>query len=111
MHHVMRNAQLNHAELHPPRFADHVLVPRRVPNELDISFVDAIDTQNLTLRIVGDCRSHSAARGRERHFHFHFGAAFRFFDQPAIVNEAKIDNVHRDLRVVALTKLGPHVFF
>jgi hypothetical protein len=76
MHHVMRNARLNHAELHPPRFTDHVLIPGWIPNELDIGFIDTVDGQNLALRIVGDCRSHSAAGGREGHFHFHFGAAF-----------------------------------
>src|SRR5437868_598648 len=34
----------DHAKLHATGFADHVLVPGRVPNELDISFVDAVDT-------------------------------------------------------------------
>ena len=43
MHYVMRNVQLNHSELHPTRFANHVLVPRRVPNELDIGFIHAVD--------------------------------------------------------------------
>ena len=43
MHHAVRNARLNHAELHSPRFADHVLIPGRVPNELDIGFIDAVD--------------------------------------------------------------------
>jgi hypothetical protein len=35
--------QSNHAELHPPRFADHVLVPGRVPDQLDIGLIDAVD--------------------------------------------------------------------
>ena len=34
----------DHAKLHATGFADHVLVPGRIPNELDISFVDAVDT-------------------------------------------------------------------
>ena len=34
---------LYHAELHPTGFTDHVLVPRRIPDELDIGFIDAID--------------------------------------------------------------------
>jgi hypothetical protein len=36
-------ASLNHPEFHPSCFADHVLVPRRVPNKLDIGFIDAVD--------------------------------------------------------------------
>src|ERR1700704_1061305 len=40
-------ATSNHSKLHPPSLADHVLVPWRIPNELDISFVDAVDTENF----------------------------------------------------------------
>jgi hypothetical protein len=43
LRHFMRNAELNHAELHSPRFADHVLIPGRIPNELDIGFIDTVD--------------------------------------------------------------------
>ena len=45
------------SRLHPARFANHILVPRRVPDELHISFIDAVYAQNLALRIVRDCRS------------------------------------------------------
>jgi hypothetical protein len=45
-------ATLNHPELHPPRFADHVLIPWRVPNELDVCFIHAVDTKNFALRIM-----------------------------------------------------------
>jgi hypothetical protein len=67
--------------------------------------IHATDAENFTLRIVGDCRSHSAAWGRQSHFHFHFGAAFRLLGQATIVNEAKIDIVHWDLRVETLPQL------
>src|SRR4030095_3803034 len=92
----------DHPELHPARFADHILIPGRVPNELDIGFIDAVDGQNLALRIVGDGWSHPAARRRERHFHFHARAAVILFSQTAIVNQTKIDNINRNFRVVAL---------
>jgi hypothetical protein len=36
-------ASLNHPEFHPSCFADHVLVPRRVPNKLDVGFINAVD--------------------------------------------------------------------
>src|SRR6185437_5565291 len=51
---------LDHPELHPARFADHVLVPRWVPDQLDVGFIHTIDRQNLALGVVGDGRSHSA---------------------------------------------------
>jgi hypothetical protein len=33
----------DHSELHSAGFTDHVLVPRRIPDELDISLVHAVD--------------------------------------------------------------------
>ena len=48
-HELLRFAQndtaygSNHAELHSAGFADHVLIPRRVPNELHIGFINAVD--------------------------------------------------------------------
>ena len=33
----------DHSKLHSTRFADHVLVPRRIPNELDVGFVHTLD--------------------------------------------------------------------
>ena len=33
----------DHPELHPARFADHVLIPRRIPHELDIGLVYTVD--------------------------------------------------------------------
>jgi hypothetical protein len=32
----------DHAELHSTGFADHVLVPRRIPYELHVGFVDSV---------------------------------------------------------------------
>src|SRR5439155_22781015 len=104
-----REALLDHAELHAPRFTDHVLVPRRVPNKLHIGFVHAIDRQNFALRIVRNRRAHSAAGRSQRHLYFHFCSAFWFIDQPAIVNQAKIDNVHRNFRIETLSKLVPDI--
>ena len=66
---------LNHAELHAPGFTDHVLIPGRVPNELDISFIYAVDGQNFALRVARDSRSHAAAGCGKGHFHFHLCAA------------------------------------
>ena len=34
---------LDHAELHSPSFADHVLVPRWIPDQLHIGFIDTVD--------------------------------------------------------------------
>jgi hypothetical protein len=33
-------SDLNHAELHAPGFADHVLVPRRIPDQWHVGFVN-----------------------------------------------------------------------
>ena len=39
--HPMANS--DHAELHSPGFADHVLIPRRVPDQLHIGFIHTVD--------------------------------------------------------------------
>jgi hypothetical protein len=36
-------ARLDHSEFHPSSLADHILVPGRIPNELHVSFIDAVD--------------------------------------------------------------------
>ena len=67
-------------------------------------------SENFALRIVRDRRAHAAAGRGQRHFHFHLRAAFRFVDQLAIVNQAEIDDVYRDFRIVTLLELVPDGF-
>src|SRR6476660_4349519 len=90
---VKRNARekiLHHAELHPPGFADHALVPRWIPDALDVGFVHAIDGENFTLGIVRDGGAHAATGRSERHLHGHFRAAFRPLRELTIVNQTEI---------------------
>src|SRR5882724_4050808 len=100
----------NHAKLHSPGFTDHVLIPRRIPNELHIGFIDAVYAQNFALRIVRDRRPHPAARGGQSHFYFHSCSALFFFAQATIVDQSEINNVNGDLWVVTLPELVPDVF-
>ena len=102
--------QSRHPELHSAGFADHVLVPRRIPDELHVGFVDAVDAQNFALRIVRNCRSHSAAGRGQSHFRFDARAAVLLFAQATIVDQTKIDDVNRNLGVITLPELVPDVF-
>ena len=86
------------------------MIPGRIPDQLDIGFIHAVDGQNLALGIVRDCWPHAAAGRSERHFHFHARAAIILFDQTAIVNQTKINNVDRDFRIITLAKLVPDIF-
>src|SRR5438067_1811629 len=83
---------LDHAELHPAGFADHALIPRRIPDELDVGFVDAVDRHDLALRVVRDHRPHAAAGSGESHFDFHLRAAVVAGSQLAVINQTEIDN-------------------
>jgi hypothetical protein len=38
-----KNYASDHPELHAARFTDHVLIPGRIPDELDIGFIHAVD--------------------------------------------------------------------
>src|SRR5262245_57544227 len=57
-----------------------------------------------------DRRSHTAAGGGQSHFHFYARSTAVFFHQSTIVDEAKIDDVDRNLRVITLPELIPDVF-
>ena len=100
----------DHAELHSAGFADHVLVPRRIPDELHVGFIDAVYAQNFALRIVRDCRSHSATGRGQSHFYFDARSAIFFFAQATIVDQTEINNVNGDLGIVTLPELVPDVF-
>jgi hypothetical protein len=63
------------------------------------------------LRVVCDCRAHSAAGGREGHFNFDFRAAVFFLDEITVVDKAEVDDIYRDFRVVTLSQLVPNRFF
>src|SRR5262245_11405332 len=99
----------DHTELHSAGFTDHVLIPRRIPNELHLGLIDPVYAENLALRIVRDRRSHSATGCGQRHFHFDARSAIFAFDQTTIVHQTKIDDVNRDLGVVTLPELIPDV--
>src|SRR6476620_11141240 len=92
----------DHPELHPAGFADHALVPRRIPDELNVGLVYAVDRKDLALGVVRDRRAHSAAGCGQRHFDVHLRAAFGPLRELAIINQSEIDDVHRDFRIEAL---------
>ena len=104
-------AASHHPQLHPARIADHVLIPRRIPDELDVGLVHAFDGQNFALGIMRDCRAHPTAGRGQRHFHFNARAPIILLRQFAIVNQTKVYNIDRDFRVVALLKLIPNILF
>lgn len=100
----------DHAEFHFSFLGDHILVPCGIPDELDICFVDFVDGEDLCLGICGDDRAHAAARGGESHFHLHDFLVIDLFDG-AVVNEAEVDDVDRDFRIINAFELCPDLLF
>src|SRR6476659_10315207 len=82
---------LHHPKLHPTRFTDHVLIPRRIPDELNIGFIDAVDRKDFALCIMRDRGSNATARRGQCHLHVDACTAIFFLRQLAIVNESEIN--------------------
>jgi hypothetical protein len=103
-------ALLRSSRAHPARFADHVLIPGRIPDELDICFIHAVDRENFALRIMRDRRTHSATRRSESHLPIEFQAAFRPLCQLTIGSQTEINQLHRNLGVETLPQLFQTAF-
>ena len=57
-----------------------------------------------------DGGAHSATGRGQSHFYFHSCTAIFFVDQATIVNQTKIDNIHRDFWIITLPQLVPDIF-
>lgn len=90
---------LDHAELHPAFFGDHVLVPGGVPDELDVGFINVVDGEDFCLGVCGDDGAHAAAWGGEGHFYLDDFFTVDLLDG-AVVDEAEVDDVDGDFGVV-----------
>jgi hypothetical protein len=109
-------AGLDEAELHFAFFADHGLVPGRLPGDADIGGADAGDEEDFAFGVFGNRGAHAAAGRGERHGDVDFvGGAFgrcrggNRFDVHG-VNEAEVDDVYGDLGVVNFFELVPDGF-
>ena len=100
---ILRRVQ---AELFAAVSGNHALVPWRIPNEMDVRFLDGIQRQQTGLDVSCDLPAEMATRGSERHFHVHFAAVERH-----VVNQTEIDDVQRDFGVEALTQFIPNALF
>ena len=77
----------------------------------DFRFIDAVDAENLALGVVRDRRSHPQPGAVSVIFTSTFVPPSGLLGQLAIVNQAEIDDVYRDFRIVTLLELVPDRFF
>src|SRR5206468_4615265 len=85
---------------------DHLRVPRGVPDDLDVGIGYARKVEQLHAGIGGDRCAHAAAGGGQRHLDVDPLSGVLGCDAE-IVDEAEVDDVHRDLRVVAGPEHAP----
>src|SRR5262245_39147088 len=57
------------SELELGGVTQHGLVPGRVPDQFNVSFLNAFNGPQLLLHLLSQHRAHAAARRRQRHFH------------------------------------------
>ena len=85
--------------------------PGRIEDDFDIGFADAGEFEELALDLGRDLGRQRTTRRGERHFHVdaRVGSAFDGL-MTDVVNEAEVDDVARDFRVVALLELREELF-
>ena len=82
------------------------------PNQFDSHIVDAFEREQLVLHVLRKHRAHAATGRGQCHFDIHADSCPRASGaQVAIVNQAEIDDVHRDFRVVTGAQLVPDFLF
>src|SRR5271157_3175694 len=86
--------------------ANHALVPGRVPNHLHVRLLNRLQRQNPFLHIPGDLAAEMAARRSQSHSDVGLPAL-----HGDAVNQAQVNNIEGNLRVVALAQFIPHQFF
>src|SRR6187549_833959 len=62
-------ASVHHAGLQSGGFGHHVVIPRRVEDELDVELRQRRDEAQLVSHVLHEDLTHAAARCRERHLH------------------------------------------
>src|SRR5664279_2027401 len=83
--------------------------PLRIPHDVDRGIAHARHSQQALLHLIADLLLRRAAGCRQRHFHFDIfalqvGNVRRL--HPDFIDQAEIDDVHRDLGVVTLFELS-----
>jgi len=69
--HAVSQGELHQAQFHPPLFAYHGLIPRRIPDQLDLSVVHTFYSEDFLPGVRCDRGSHPATRRSEGHAHQH----------------------------------------
>src|SRR5580658_7248683 len=104
-----------HAGLKPRRFRHHRLAPRGIEGELDIDLAHGWYRGKLFLDVLDQDITHAASRRGQRHRNAQIPRVVFVSADFALVDQSQIDDVDRDLRIVAAAHLLPcelaHVLF
>src|SRR5215469_8583557 len=99
-------APSEHSGLQACSLGHHALVPRRIEGELDACLADRRDPSKLVAHVINQDVPHAAARGGEGDLDVHRPCAVLVLLYVAIVDQAEVDDVDGNLRIVA----GAHLF-
>lgn len=81
-------------------------MPRRVPNKFDVRFLNLFEGKDFALDIACDLAAEMATGSGQRHFDIDARTIER-----DVVDEAQVDYIERDFRIVAVSKLIPDLLF
>src|SRR5882757_5139285 len=106
-HQRPRVPALHHAGLQPRLFRHHGLVPRQIEHQFDIGPGYRRNDLDLVAHILHQDLAHAAAGRGQGHFDVDRARRIFVLADIALVNQPKVDDVYRDLWVIASLELAP----
>src|ERR1022692_134688 len=98
---------LQHAGLQPRLIRHHGVVPRRVEHQFDIDTCYGRNDLHLVANVLNQDLAHTAAGRGQGHFDVDGSRRILVLDDSAFINQPQVDDVYRDLWVIASLELPP----
>ena len=90
---------LQKSELQLRRFGHHTLIPRRIPDEFDVRFVNRFEGNEFVLHVLREHGTHAATGRGQRHLHIRLIIIRTDEREVTIVNQTEVHDVDGDVLI------------